>query len=186
MDPNQQSGENFIIGLLFLLNLALGFGFAIPLIKILEKFLPPPKIYKRFLMLMGLYLVETFFLAMGMGIPLFNVALAFLWGFLLGRSLRKRTELSKALKISTHFAFYSSLPAMSFLVIPFIMLFNGANIISIETASDMGIPSFLPFPADTILGFYAACGLGALILKILITNACVKYLFMPIRIKKTL
>ena len=177
MEPNQSNGDSLVFGLLFLLNLALGFGFAIPLIRILAKLLPPPKIYKRFLMLMGLYLAETFFLAMGMGIPVFNVALAFLWGLLLGHSLRKRTELTQALKISTHFAFYSSLPAMSFLVIPFIMLFSGANIVSVETASDMGIPSFLPFPTDTILGFYAACGFGALFLKIIITNACVKFIF---------
>ena len=177
MDTNQQNGGNFIIGLLFLLNLALGLGFALLFIKNLAKLLPPPKICKRFFMLMGLYLVETFFLAMGMGIPVFNVALAFVWGLLLGRNLRKRTDLAQALTISTRFAFYSSLPAVSFLLIPFIFLFDGANIISVPAASDMGIPSFLPWPTDTILGFYAACGLGALVLKILITNACVKYVF---------
>ena len=185
MEADQPNGDSFIIGLLFLLNLALGFGFALPLIRTLAKLLPPPKIYKRFLMLMGLYLVETFFLAMGMGIPVFNVALAFLWGPLLGRNLRKRTERSQALKISTRFAFYSSLPAMSFLLIPALALAGGGSIISIQTASDMGIPSFLPWPTNTILGFYAACGFGALVLKILITNAFVKYLFIPIRTKNT-
>jgi hypothetical protein len=177
MQADQANGDTLIFALLFSLNLALGLGFAVPFIKTLSKILPPPKIHRSFLMLMGLYFIEIFFLAMGMGIPVFNVALALFWGLCLGRYLRTRIELRAALKISTWFAFYSSLPAMSFLLIPGIFLAGGANIISIKAASDMGIPSFLPWPTNTILGFYAACGLGALGLKILITNAFVKYLF---------
>jgi hypothetical protein len=173
----QEHGESIILSLLFALNLALCFGFLLPVINTFAKILPSPKIRKRFLLTLGLYLTEIFALAMGMGIPAFNVALAFLWGTLLGRYLKNQTDLANALKISTRLAFYSSLPAMSFLVIPILMLAASTNIISIQTASDMGIPSFFPWPTNTILGFYSACALGALALKILITNACVKFIF---------
>lgn len=179
----QEHGEIIIISLLFALNLALCFGFLLPLINTLAKILPSPKIRKRFFLILGLYFIELFALAMGMGIPLFNVALAFLWGTLLGKYLKDRTGLANALKISTRLASYSSLPAMTFLVVPVVMLAAGTNIISVQAASDMGIPDFFPWPTDTILGFYSACAFGALTLKILITNACVKYIFR--RNKKT-
>ena len=173
----QEHGESIILGLLFALNLTLCFGLLLPLINTFTKILPSPKIRKRFLLILGLYLTEIFALAMGMGIPVFNVALAFLWGTLLGQHLKNQTGLPNALKISTRLAFYSSLPAMTFIIIPFIMLAGDANIISVQDASDMGIPSFFPWPTNTILGFYAACAFGALALKILITNGCVKFIF---------
>jgi hypothetical protein len=65
---------------------------------------------------------------------------------------------------------YSSLPALSFLVVPFMALAGGRSIISAEGGAAFGIPQSAPWPTNTILGFYAVCSLGALLLKAVLTT----------------
>jgi hypothetical protein len=71
---------------------------------------------------------------------------------------------------------YSSLPAVSFILIPVIAGIAGRNIINAEQGIQFGIPGFLLGPLTTILGFYLTITIGALVLKTVITVVAVRLL----------
>jgi hypothetical protein len=120
------------------------------------------------------YLIECVALAMGMTIPVLNVGLALAWGLLLGLRLRGRASPHAALRTSLFFGLYSSLPAMSLMLVPALASLGGWHIVSAEDGALFGIPSWLPWPAHTILGFYAGLAAGAVVLKSLITVGAVR------------
>ncbi len=157
--------------ILVVLNLALGLGCAVPIARLVGRLRSKPKKTLRYLVaLVGLYLVESVALMMGMGIPVFSVMLAFVWGIVLGRSLRVRVPAREALRLTFFISLYSSLPAGSFVIIPVLLWIGGDPILSREFATGFGIPAFFPWPLGTILGFYTACALGAVVLKTVITT----------------
>lgn len=110
--------------------------------------------------------------------PVFSVGLAFVWGIVFGLRLRARASANQVLKTSFLLSLYSSLPAVSFVLIPLLVSIGGRDILSAEEAIRFGIPPFLhlPWPLNTILGFYAALAIGAVIFKTVITTGEVSLL----------
>ena len=109
-----------------------------------------------------------------MGIPVFSIVLAFVWGFVFSSWLRTRVINRQVLKSSFFLSLYSSLPAASFIVVPVLVWIGGGHILSAEEGVRFGIPEFLPWPLNTILGFYAALVIGAVVLKTLITTGVIR------------
>jgi hypothetical protein len=122
------------------------------------------------------YFVECVALAMGMGIPVLNVGLAAVWGAILGVRLKSQTSSHEAVRAATLFALYSSIPAASMVIVPLVAAIAGWHIAGAEDGARFGIPSFLPWPAHTILGFYATLAAGAVALKVAITAGAARAL----------
>ena len=163
---------DYVEYVLVVVNLLAGFGFAFPMARVLAKVAGrPTKAFRYYTRLVGIYLLESIVLMMGMGIPVLNVGLAFVWGIVFGRWLRTRSSRNEALRTSFWVALYSSLPAVSFILVPVMAWLGGWNILSTQDGPRFGIPEFfnlLP-PMNTILGFYVAVATGALVLKAVIT-----------------
>jgi hypothetical protein len=119
--------------------------------------------------LIGVYLAESVAIAMGMGIPVFSVALALLWGAVFASRLKDCDSQRDVLRTTFFLSLYSSLPMMSFLVVPVALSIAGWDVLSSEAGVRFGIPEFLPWPSDTILGFYVILVAGAVTLKTGIT-----------------
>ena len=164
---------------LVIANLVAGVGCAIPLSKLLggagrERF----SVFRCFAILLSIYLVESIAVAIGMGIPVFSVGLAFMWGIVFGMWLRNHMSPPDVLKTSLLLSLYSSLPAASFLLVPVGMWISGRAILSVEEGIRFGIPEFphVLWPLTTILGFYATLVVGAVVLKVSITLCEVQWL----------
>jgi len=163
--------------ILIILNLIVGFGLAIPIAMFLKKVTTKPaKFFFQFIILVGIYFAECIAVTMGMGIPVFSIALAFVWGFVFSAWLRNRVLDRHVLKSSFFLSLYSSLPAASFIVVPILVWIGGGYILSAEEGIRFGIPEFLhlPWPLNTILGFYAILVVGAVVLKTLITTGIIR------------
>ena len=162
---------------LIILNLIVGFGFAIPITLFLKKAnTKPTKFFFQFIILISIYFAECIAMIIGMGIPVFSIVLAFVWGFVFSSWLRNRALNRQVLKSSFFLSVYSSLPAASFIVVPILMWIGGRHILSAEEGARFGIPEFLhlPWPLNTILGFYGALVIGAVVLKTLITTGIIR------------
>ena len=163
-------------------NLVSGIGCAIPLSVLLRRLYGKPvSVFRCFAILLGVYLAESVAVAMGMGIPVFSVALAGVWGIVFGRWLRRRMSPDKVLKTAFFLSLYSSLPAASFILVPVVAWVDGWHILSAEEGARFGIPGFpyVPWPLETILVFYAALVAGAIVLKPAITMSEVRWLIRP-------
>jgi hypothetical protein len=173
--------ELILVGILIGLNLALGFGCGVPLARLLGKVNEKPERVRRYYaLLIGVYFVEAVALMMGMGIPVLSVGMAFVWGIVLGVWLRERVSVRhdlrparEALRASFFFSLYSSLPAVSFMILPVLFMIGGDNILSVAAGRRLGIPEFVPWPLNTILFFYDLPAIGAMILKAVITTGIV-------------
>ncbi|MHC4337376.1 MAG: hypothetical protein ACYSTG_05425 [Planctomycetota bacterium] len=67
--------------ILVAVNLVAGFGFAVALAGMLRKAYGERTTFLRyFVLLIGVYFVECAAVAMGMGIPVFSMGMAFVWG----------------------------------------------------------------------------------------------------------
>lgn len=158
--------------ILILINVVAGLGGAVPIARLLSAVSTEPvRGFRLFAIPLGVYFIESVAVAMGMGIPVFSVALALVWGVVFGRWLRRRASVRDALRAALWLALYSSLPAASFLSVPVMAWIGGRHILSTQEGVAFGIPEFLhlPWPLGTILGFYAALVVGALVLKVVIT-----------------
>jgi hypothetical protein len=164
---------------LIIINLLTGFGGAITLAIYLANVSRRSRgILRHFINLIMLYLIEGVGLAACMGIPIFSVGFAFIWGLALGLRLRTQMTPYGALKTSFFISIYSSLPAASLLLIPLVALLGGWNIVAPSEAIRMGIPEFIPAPANTILGFFAVLSIGAVVFKMVITTGIVSMLIL--------
>ncbi|MCD6106917.1 MAG: hypothetical protein J7J57_01740 [Caldisericaceae bacterium] len=158
---------------LIIVNLIVGFSCAIILARFLNKTSSKPKrILHYFVILIAIYFIECVAMVMGMGIPVFSVILAFVWGIVFGLRFRISASKHNALKASFLLSLYSSFPAASFIFVPFVCWASGWNVLSIEEGIQFGIPAFLhlPWPLNTILGFYLALTIGAVLFKTVITT----------------
>ena len=163
--------------ILVVVNLIVGFSCAIPITKVLGRMKRNTKrVFRYFAILIGIYFVECTFLVAGMGIPVFNLGLAFVWGIILAKWLRASAPTREVLKTSFFVSLYSSLPAFSFIIIPVMLWFGGSHILSVMEGTRFGIPECFPWPLNTILGFYAACAIGAPLFKAVITVGEVRWL----------
>lgn len=68
-------------------------------------------------------------------------------------------------------AVYSSLPAASFLSVPVVTAVVGWSILSGDAGARFGIPSFVPWPLNTILGFCLAVTAVGVVAKVVVTTA---------------
>jgi len=156
---------------IIIVNLVLFAAFILPAARRLRRLGRPESSITRYVVLLfGVYFVESVAVAGGMGVPVFSVIVAPVWGIVCGRWAPNRMALESVPKAALVVSLYSSLPALSFLVVPLMALAGGRSIISAEGGAAFGIPRFLPWPADTILGFYAVLSIGALLLKTALTT----------------
>jgi len=171
-------GEKMIIILLVAVNLTAGFGFAVPIAKLLDGIGGQLGRIRRYLaVLIGIYFIECVAFSAGMCTQVFSVGLAFLWGMLFGLWLRSRTSARRALTASFLVSIYTSLPTASFcILIPVAGLVGGGHILSAQEGTSFGIPDFLPWPLNTIFGFFAAVLIGTLVFKTIITTGEVSLL----------
>ena len=157
------------------LNLALGFGFAAPLARRVQQvFEAPQRFFVLYAVLVAVYFVESVAFAAGMATNVFTVGISFVWGLALGLMLRKSSgRPSGILKATLTFSVYTSLPALSFLAVPCMFAFTGRPVLTADGGRNFGIPGFVPWPLNTILGFSSAVALSALIFKSVITTGIV-------------
>ena len=161
---------------LIIVNLIVGFSCAIILARFLNKVSSKPKrILHYFVILIAIYFIECIAMVMGMGIPVFSVILAFVWGIVFGLRFRTGMPTHNALKASFLLSLYSSFPVASFIFVPFVCWASGWDILSVEGGIQFGIPAFLhlPWPLNTILGFYLALTIGVVLFKTVITTGVV-------------
>jgi hypothetical protein len=160
------------------LNLVAGFSFAVPLSRLFSRLdKEPPRVFRYFVIFIGIYFLECVAIVSMMLVPIISIGLAFVWGICFGLWLRARTSLRKALKTSFYLSLYSSLPVVSFIVVPVLALFAGRPILSAGEGASFGIPGFVPWPMNTILGFYAILTIGIAVLKTVIITGGVSLLF---------
>jgi hypothetical protein len=112
---------------------------------------------------------------MGMGIPVFSMGMAFVWGIIFGLWLRGRGPAREVLRQSFFLSLYTSLPAASFIVIPVLLSFGGP-ILSVAEGAKLGIPGFVPWPLNTILGFYVVPAMCAVVFKTVVMTSEVSLL----------
>jgi hypothetical protein len=171
-------GEKMLIILLVAVNLAAGFGFAVPIARLLGGISGRPgRILGYLVFLIGIYFVECVAFSAGMCTQVFSIGLAFVWGIIFGLWLRSRTSARRALTASFLVSIYTSLPTASFcILIPVAALVGGGHILSAQEGTSFGIPDFLPWPLNTILGFCSALVIGTVVLKTVITTGEVSLL----------
>jgi len=164
--------DKYILPALAAMNLAAGFGCAVPIARGIGGIRGrPEKFFRYFAALVGVYFVECVAFPMGMGTQVFSIGLAFVWGIIFGLWLRGRGQHREVLKQAFFVALYGGLPTASFcILIPVIRLVSGGHILSAEEGVSFGVPDFFPWPINTILGFFTALLAGTIILKAVITT----------------
>jgi len=123
-----------------------------------------------FLLFLGVYLLECIAFPAGMATQVFSVILAFVWGLVFGLWLRYKHPFRLVLKFSLWLSLYTCIPTLSFsMTLPVMTTIDGRNILTSEAGYAFGIPAFLPWPIDTILGFCITLAVATVILKTAIT-----------------
>ena len=166
-----------VIGLI-VTNLAAGVGLAIPLAGMLGKTAALPKKPLRYIaLLIGVYFLECVAFTFGMCTQILTFGLAIVWGIILGLWWQGRTELQKAVKTAILFSLYGCVPTLSFVFL-LLLIWAIANqgLLNVEQAEKFGIPQFVPWPFNTMLGFCAGLAAGTILIKTLITTGLVKRL----------
>lgn len=167
----------FVI-VLVAVNLAGGFGLSRPIARLLGRVTGKPESFLRyFAMLIGIYFLECVAFPAGMATQIFSIGLAFVWGTVFGLWLRGRAPSSEVLKASFCVALYTSLPTASFGILLLVAkLLSGSHVLSAAEGTAFGIPYFVPWPLNTILGFCLALVIGTVVFKTLITTGEVSLL----------
>jgi len=173
-----EPAEYALIIALVIFNLVLGLGFAFPIARLLSNLIDKSnRIFRYFALLVGIYFIECIAFSAGMATQVFSIALAFIWGIVFGFWLRKRAPSRQILQTALYISLYSSLPTFSFsILIPTVWLIAGNNIISAEEGFKFGIPYFVPWPINTVLGFCTVLLIGTVVLKAAITTGGVSVL----------
>ena len=158
------------------LNVLLGFSLGWPLARRLSDAAGGHHSWSRYYILLILvYLIESFAFAASMSTNILSIILAVVWGSLLGRRFRRaRSQPRESRQIALRFSFYTSLPAASFLCVPIVMALGGWSVLSADDGIRFGVPNFLPWPLNTILGFCVAVALVAVVCKVVITTGIVR------------
>lgn len=170
--------DKYILLALTAVNLAAGFGCAVPIARGLGEVAGMPKRFFRYLaILIAIYFVECVAFTMGMCTQVFSIGLAFVWGIMFGLWLRGRASARKVIKQAFFVSLYTCLPTASFcILVPMMVLIGRGHILSGEEGIGFGIPDFLPWPLNTILGFFTALVIGTIVFKALITTGIVNWL----------
>jgi hypothetical protein len=177
--------DYWIALLMAVFNLAAGIGLAFPLAKNLRQIRGVRgKSFRYFLIFIGIYFAECVALPMGMCTQIFTVFLSFVWGLVFGLWLKKYSQAGRIIRLAILVAVYGSLPTASFcILITILKAIEGGNILSAAEGTAFGIPGFLPWPFNSILGFSAALLAGTVILKIFVTYITASYITQHSKIK---
>lgn len=158
---------------LLLLNAALALAFGIPLARIFGRMEVVGNNARKALgLLLAVYFFEGVAFMGSMATGVMSIALAAVWGILLGLRFRAKCfPRGTMLRLSGGFALYTSMPAASFGFVPAICALSGWSVTSTLAGHDFGIPEFVPWPMNTILGFCVGVAIGTLIIKVALTVA---------------
>ncbi len=122
-------------------------------------------------MMLGLYFFECVAFAWGMCTQILSTALSIEWGILFGLWLKGLAPPRQVIRQILFVSLYGCLPTVSFAVILSIVWVIGGNgLLNVEQATQFGIPDFVPWPFNTILGFCIALAAGTIILKTTFTT----------------
>ena len=167
-----ETAESAFIVVLAAVNLAAGLGFSVPIARLLGKVTGKPgRFFRYFTLLIGIYFLECVAFSAGMATQVFSIGLAFVWGMVFGLWLRRRASSRKVLKTSFFLALYTSFPTATFGILLLVAkLVGGGSIIGAEEGAALGIPYFVPWPLNTILGFCTALVIGTVVFKTVITT----------------
>jgi hypothetical protein len=134
-----------------------------------------PEHFVRYLALSaGLYFLECIAFAWGMGTQIWSLILSIEWGILFGLWLKGLAPQKQIIRQMFFVSLYGCLPAVSSAVILLVVwVIYGNGFLNIEQARDFGIPDFVPWPLNTMLGFCVALAAGTIILKTFITTGIV-------------
>ena len=173
-----ESAEVTLTAALALSNLAAGVGLAVPIARLLARVTSnPDRVVRYGASFAGCYFVECVPFPVGMATQVFTVGLAFVWGVLFGLWVRARASATDALRTAAALGLYTSLPTASFsIVLPAMWLMKAGDVLSSEQGIRFGIPEFLPWPVNTILGFCVVLFAGTVVLKTVITTGVVALL----------
>jgi hypothetical protein len=163
--------EGLFIGVLAVTNLVLGFGLGVPVARSLGRVdgrSRRPLLY--FIVVVGVYFGECVAFAAGMATQVFSLSLALVWGLGLGFWLPRQTPPRKGAKIALSIAGYSTLPTVSFCVmLPVAFSLGQQAVLSVQDGAQFGLPDFLPWPLNTVLGFCSALAASTLLAKTVLT-----------------
>ncbi len=123
--------------------------------------------FRRYLLMMlGLYFFECLAFAWGMCTQILSIALSIEWGVLFGLWLKGLAPSKRIIRQMLYVSLYGCLPTVSFATLLIIIwLISGNGLLNVEQAYQFGIPDFVPWPFNTILGFCLALATGTIILK---------------------
>lgn len=129
------------------------------------------RFFKYLMLSLGLYLFECIAFAWGMCTQIFSIILSIEWGILFGLWLKGIAPQKQIIRQMLFVSLYGCLPAVSFATILLIIwVISGNGFLNVEQAYKFGIPDFVPWPVNTILGFCVALAAGTIILKTFITT----------------
>jgi hypothetical protein len=130
--------------------------------------------FRYFAMMLGLYFFECIAFAFGMCTQVFTISISLVWGALFSLWLRNIVPAGKIIKTCLFIALYGCLPTVSFAVLLCIIwVISGNGLLNVEQAYNFGIPDFVPWPINTMLGFCVALAAGTIILKTVFTTGIV-------------
>jgi hypothetical protein len=157
------------------MNLATGFGCAVPITNSIRKATGRmEKFFRYFVLVVGIYFVECVAFAAGMCTQVLTVMLGFVWAVTFGLWLRNIAPAKEILKTIFFVSLYGCLPTCSFAVILVaIWVIVGNELLNVEQADKFGIPQFVPWPFNTMLGFCAGLAIGTILLKTAVTTGMV-------------
>jgi len=129
---------------------------------------------KYLVLSLGFYLLECVAFAWSMGTQILSIILSIEWGILFGLWLKGLAPQKRIIRQIFFVSLYGCLPAVSFAAILLIIwIISGNGLLNAEQAYKFGIPDFVPWPLNTMLGFCVALAAGTIILKTLITTGIV-------------
>jgi len=167
--------EIVFIVILAATNLIVAFTFGIFLATGFARLTQKTKHFFRYLALaIGLYFFECIASAWGMCTQILSIALSIEWGILFGLWLKGLAPSKQIIRQVLFVALYGCLPTVSFaLIILTFWIVSGNGLLNVEQAYQFGIPDFVPWPLNTILGFCVALSAGTIILKTAFTTGIV-------------
>ena len=156
-----------LVGALAVTNMILCFGCAFPLTKEFNKITSGHnRFFRYFVMFVGIYFLEGIAFTSGMCTQVFTIGLSVVWGAIFGLWLKGLMSKLNIIRQVIFVSLYGCLPTVSFaLILLFFWIICGNGLLNTEQAHKFGIPDFVPWPIDTMLGFCFALAAGTIILK---------------------
>ena len=118
-----------------------------------------------------IYLIECIAVTVSRGTPFLSIGLAIVWGVIWGMWARGRVAPGDLPKAAFAATLYSCIPVMTLEFVLIISWIGGWDVLNPEHGARFAIPVFfsLPWPLNTILGFYIIMIIVSLLLKFIVT-----------------